>query len=162
MRGKAGRHASTTPRAIYYALASNLAVAACKFGAAFYTNSGAAFAEAVHSSVDCLNQLALLFGHRAARAAPDEQHPLGFGRETYVYGMLVAMQLFIGGGVASIAFGIYRAVHHSALEHPLLAIGVLCASGVIEAFALRASIRTIDPRHRAKGLLHWFKESGRP
>lgn len=162
MRAEAGRHTTSAPRAVYYALASNLAVAACKFGVALYTNSGSALAEAVHSSADCLNQLALLFGHRASRATPDEQHPLGFGRETYFYGMLVAMQLFLFGGVASIAIGGFRAVHHARLERPLLAIGVLCVSGVIEALALRGSIRTIDPRHRAKGLLNWFKESGRP
>ena len=159
---RSGRHTSSAPRAVYYALASNLAVAACKFGVAFYANSGAALAEAVHSSADCLNQLALLVGHRAARARPDEQHPLGFGRETYVYAMLVAMQLFVVGGVASIAIGVFRALHPSPLERPLLAIGVLCVSGVIEALALRGSIRTIEPRHRAHGLLRWFKESGRP
>nr|WP_232477755.1 cation transporter [Caballeronia calidae] len=95
--------------------------------------------------------MVLLVGHRAARATPDEQHPFGYGRETYVYGMLVAMQLFIVGGVASIVIRGFRAVHHSQLESPLLAVGVLCVSGVIEALALRGSIRTIDPRHRAKG-----------
>ncbi|MGF6606869.1 cation diffusion facilitator family transporter [Paraburkholderia sp. WSM4175] len=162
MRAGSGRQTSSAPRAVYYALASNVAVAACKFAVALYTNSGSALAEAVHSSADCLNQLALLVGHRAARAQPDEQHPLGFGRETYVYAMLVAMQLFIFGGVASIAIGGFRAIHHSRLENPLLAIGVLCVSGVIEAVALRASIRTIEPRHRARGLLSWFRESGRP
>jgi cation diffusion facilitator family transporter len=155
-----GMH-SSAPRAVYYALASNIAVAACKFGVALYTNSGSALAEAVHSSADCLNQVALLVAHRAARAPPDEQHPLGFGRVTYVYGMLVAMQLFVVGGVASIAIGGFRAIHRSQLEHPLLAIGVLCVSGVIEALSLRGAIRTIEPRHRAEGLLNWFKESGR-
>ncbi len=162
MTAGATRATSSAPRAVYYALASNIAVATCKFGVAFYTNSGSALAEAVHSSADCLNQLGLLVGHRAARAPPDDQHPLGFGRETYVYAMLVAMQLFIIGGVASIAIGGFRALHRSQLEHPLLAVGVLCVSGVIEAVALRASIRTIEPGHRARGLLNWFKESGRP
>jgi cation diffusion facilitator family transporter len=153
---------ATAPKAIYYALASNLVVAACKFGVGFYTNSGSALAEAVHSSADCLNQLVLLFGHRASRERADEQHPLGFGRETYVYGMVVAMQLFIIGGVASAAVGIYRSVHLSAVDHPLLAVAVLCVSGVVEGFALKASIRTIDPRHRARGLFRWFRESGKP
>ncbi|MGF6840625.1 cation diffusion facilitator family transporter [Paraburkholderia youngii] len=162
MRAGAGRPISSAPRAVYYALASNIAVAVCKFAVAFYTNSGSALAEAVHSSADCLNQVALLVGHRAARAEPDEQHPLGFGRATYVYAMLVAMQLFIFGGVVSMVIGGFRAIHHSRLEQPLLAIGVLCVSGVIEAVALRASIRTIEPRHRAGGLLNWFRESGRP
>ncbi|WP_243658609.1 cation transporter [Paraburkholderia sp. BL9I2N2] len=71
-----------TPRAVYYALTSNVAVAICKYAVAFYTNSGSALAEAIHSSADCLNQFVLLLGRRSARALPDEQHRLGFGRET--------------------------------------------------------------------------------
>jgi cation diffusion facilitator family transporter len=162
MSRRSRRQASAAPRAIWYALASNIVVAACKYGVAFYTHSGSALAEAVHSSADCLNQLVLLVGYRAARAKPDEQHPLGFGRETYVYGMLVAMQLFIVGGAVSVAVGVYRVLHPSPLDHPWLAIGVMAVSGVIEALALRASVKTIEPAHRARGLLHWFRESGRP
>ncbi|MFP3558908.1 cation transporter [Paraburkholderia sp. SIMBA_049] len=102
----------------------------------------------------------MLYGHRRARAKPDEQHPFGFGREQYVYGMLVAMQLFVVGGLASVAVGIIHALHRAPLDSPYVAICVLCASGVIEGFALRATIRTIDPARRRNGLLHWFRESG--
>ncbi|TDQ97440.1 cation efflux family protein [Paraburkholderia silvatlantica] len=63
-------------------------VALRKFAAAAYTNSGATFAEAAHSSADCLNPLLLIAGRRAARNRPNEQHPLGFGRETHFYAML--------------------------------------------------------------------------
>ncbi|MGT2476324.1 cation transporter [Paraburkholderia terrae] len=77
------------------------------------------------------------------------------------YAKPVAMQLFVVGGLASVAVGIVRALRPSPLDSPYLAVGVLCASGVIEGLALRATIRTIEPRHRAHGLLHWFRESGR-
>jgi divalent metal cation (Fe/Co/Zn/Cd) transporter len=143
-------------------LASNVTVAFCKYAGAFCTNSGSALAEAIHSSADCLNQFGLLLGRRSARALPDEQHPPGFGRETYFYGMLVALQIFLIGGVASAAVGVWHLMHRSPLEHPYVVIGVLCASGVIEAFALRASIGTIKPRRRKHGLLYWFRESGKP
>jgi divalent metal cation (Fe/Co/Zn/Cd) transporter len=53
-------------------------------------------------------------------------------------------------------------VRGSSLDHPWLAIAVMCVSGVVEGMALRASIRSIEPRHRARGLFHWFRESGRP
>ncbi|WP_133061230.1 cation transporter [Paraburkholderia hospita] len=52
------------------------------------------------------------------------------------------------------------ALHRAPLDSPYVAICVLCASGVIEGFALRATIRTIDPARRRNGLLHWFRESG--
>ncbi|CAG9254037.1 MULTISPECIES: cation diffusion facilitator family transporter [Paraburkholderia] len=118
------RSASSTPRAIYYALAPNIAVAACKYVVAVLTNSGASLAEAIHSSAGCLNQLIILYGHRRARTKPDEQHPFGFGREQYIYGMLVAMQLFVAGGLASVAVGIVRALRSSPLDSPYLAVGV--------------------------------------
>jgi cation diffusion facilitator family transporter len=150
------------PRAVYYALASNIAVAVCKYIAAVFTNSGSALAEAIHSSADCLNQLLLLLGRRAARARADEQHPLGFGRETYFYAMLVALQIFLIGGVASTAVGVVRLLHRSPLEHPYVVVAVLCASGVIEGVALKSSIRTIERHRRRAGLLHWFRETGKP
>ncbi|MGQ7933608.1 cation diffusion facilitator family transporter [Paraburkholderia sp. D1E] len=153
---------NTAPRAAYYALASNVAVALCQYAAAAYTNSGSALAEAIHSSADCVNQLLLLMGSRAASNRADKQHPLGFGRETYFYALLVALQIFLVGGVASVTVGVVRLLHRSPLEHPYVVIAVLCVSGVIEASALQASIGTIDESRRKAGLWKWFRETGQP
>ncbi|MEQ5844368.1 MULTISPECIES: cation diffusion facilitator family transporter [Paraburkholderia] len=150
------------PRAVYYALVSNVAVALCKYAAAAYTHSGSALAEAIHSSADCVNQFLLLIGNRAARNRADEQHPLGFGRETHFYALLVALQIFLVGGVASVAVGVVRLLHRSPLEHPYVVIVVLCVSGVIEGSALKASIGTIDGARRKAGLWTWFRETGQP
>ncbi|PVX61378.1 cation diffusion facilitator family transporter [Paraburkholderia unamae] len=151
---------ATVPRAVYYALASNVAVAICKFAAALYTNSGATLAEAAHSSADCLNQILLIAGRRAAHNRPDEQHPLGFGRETHFYAMLVALQFFMVGGGVSVAIGVWRLWHHSGLDRPEVAVGVLLLSALVEGIALRASIHSIDRRRRAGGLWRWFRETG--
>ncbi|WP_236674497.1 cation transporter [Paraburkholderia hospita] len=62
------RSAFATPRAIYHALASNIAVATCKYIVALLTNSGTALAGAIHSRADCLNQLIMLYGHRRSHA----------------------------------------------------------------------------------------------
>ncbi len=162
MKARSSHAGAGAARAVYYALASNIAVAICKYAVAIYTNSGSALAEAIHSSADCLNQVVLLFGRRSARALPDEQHPLGFGRETYFYAMLAALQIFQVGGVASAAVGGWHLMNPQLLGHPYAVIGVLCASGLIEALALKASIGTIRHRRREHGLLHWFRESGKP
>ncbi len=159
-RGAPHLASATVPRAVYYALASNVVVALCKFAAAAYTNSGATFAEAAHSSADCLNQLLLIAGRRAARNRPDEQHPLGFGRETHFYAMLVALQFFFVGGLVSMAIGAWRLWHHSSVDHVQIALGVLVVSALVEGSALRASIRSIDRRRRAGGLWRWFRETG--
>ena len=66
---------------IIQSLVANLAVAAAKGVAAFFTGSGAMLAEAIHSTADCANQLLLLLGVKKASRAPDASHPLGYGRE---------------------------------------------------------------------------------
>ncbi|MEM5445990.1 cation diffusion facilitator family transporter [Paraburkholderia guartelaensis] len=159
-RGATGQASVKVPRAVYYALASNVVVALCKFAAAAYTNSGATLAEAAHSSADCLNQFLLIAGRRAARNRPDEQHPLGFGRETHFYAMLVALQFFFVGGLLSMAIGAWRLWHHSGVDHVQIALGVLAVAALAEGTALRASIRSVDRRRRAGGLWRWFRETG--
>jgi cation diffusion facilitator family transporter len=161
MNGQEGRSKRrATPRAVYYALASNVAVALAKYAAAAATNSGATLAEAIHSSADCINQVLLIQGRRAAVTDADELHPLGFERETHFYAMLVALQFFIVGGLGSVGIGAWRLWQHPGLEHVPLAIGVLAASAIIEGSALRASIRSIDKKRRAGGLWRWFRETG--
>ncbi|SDE44786.1 cation diffusion facilitator family transporter [Paraburkholderia lycopersici] len=151
---------ATVPRAVYYALASNVVVALCKFAAAAYTNSGATLSEAVHSSADCLNQVLLIAGRRAAHSGPDEEHPLGFGRETHFYAMLVALQFFLVGGLASMVIGVWRVWHRTGLDRPEVAVAVVFVSAVVEGASLRASILSIDRKRRAGGLWRWFRETG--
>ena len=66
---------------IYAALIGNLQVAATKFAVAASTGSSAMLSEGVHSLVDSGNELLLLYGYHRANRRPDQQHPLGYGRE---------------------------------------------------------------------------------
>jgi divalent metal cation (Fe/Co/Zn/Cd) transporter len=47
---------------VYAALLGNLAIALVKFIAAYLTNSSAMLSEAIHSVVDTLNEILLLYG----------------------------------------------------------------------------------------------------
>jgi hypothetical protein len=62
-----GEMSATVPRGLYYALASNVAVALCKFATAVYTAAGAALTEAIHLCADCMSQF--LCWSAAARQA---------------------------------------------------------------------------------------------
>src|SRR5580698_5665743 len=125
-----------SPKAIFYALAANLGIAICKFAAATFTGSGSMFAEAIHSTADCGNQLLLLFGLKQARRPASPLHPLGAGRAIYFYSLIVALLLFFVGGAFSVYEGIHRLFHSEPLTHAYIAIGVLGVSVVLEALSL--------------------------
>lgn len=98
--------------AIYTAAGANLAIAAAKFVGAFLTGSSAMLAEGVHSVVDTTNQILLLVGLKRAKRPADARHPFGYGREIYFYAFIVALLIFLGGGI----FAIYEGAHK--IEHP--------------------------------------------
>ena len=110
-RGRDSKHttmAADSTRAILFALGANAGIAVTKFAAAAYTGSGAMLAEGIHSVADTANQLLLLLGMKRSKKAPTVEHPLGYQRVTYFYGMMVALLLFLVGGLFSIYEGWHR------------------------------------------------------
>ena len=94
------------PVAVYTAIAANLAIAALKFIVSLITGSSAMLAEAIHSAADTGNELLLLLGIKRSKKPPDEDHPLGHGRELYFWSLIVAIVLFGAGAGMSIYEGI--------------------------------------------------------
>ncbi|QSN62851.1 cation diffusion facilitator family transporter [Caballeronia sp. M1242] len=148
-----------SPKAIFYALAANLGIAVCKFAAAAFTGSGSMFAEAIHSTADCGNQLLLLFGLKRAQAPANALHPLGSGREIYFYALLVALLLFFVGGAFSVYEGAHRLLHHEPLSNPIVALVILGVSVALEAFSLAGAVREIRKTTPNKTLWRWFRET---
>lgn len=97
--------------AIYAAAGANLAIASAKFVGGFLTGSTAMLAEGVHSVVDTLNQVLLLIGLKRAGKPADARHPFGYGREVYFYAFVVALMIFLGGGLFAIYEGFERLWH---------------------------------------------------
>ena len=62
------------------ALATNLGTALAKLLAAVLTGSSAMWAQTFHAFADSGNEVLLLIAQRRSGHAPDEQHPLGYGR----------------------------------------------------------------------------------
>ena len=89
-------------KVVVVALLSNLGIAASKFVGAFITGSASLFAEAIHSTVDCSNQVLLLVGSKQAKRPASDLHPMGHGRETFFWSFIVAVLLFSLGGLFAI------------------------------------------------------------
>ena len=148
-------------RAIFLALGANFLIALAKFGAAIFTGSGAMLAEAVHSFADCGNQLLLLLGLRSSRKPATASYPLGYGLSLYFWSFIVAIILFSLGGLFSVYEGISKIQHPHELESPLLAIGILAFSIVLESISLSGCIREINKVKGGRTYLKWFRESRR-
>jgi cation diffusion facilitator family transporter len=147
-------------KVVLLALAANGGIAAAKFVAALATGSGAMMAEAIHSAADCGNQALLLVGaSRSARPAT-EVHPLGFGREAYFWGMLVAVMLFTVGGAFSVYEGIHKLLDPHELENEGWAIGVLLFSLVLETVSLRAAWKEVRKAKGSRGIFEWARTTG--
>jgi cation diffusion facilitator family transporter len=148
------RRAASSRFVVYAALAGNLLVALTKFGAAGWTGSSAMLSEAVHSLVDTVNQLLLLYGmHRASRP-PDDRHPLGYGRELYFWSFIVALLMFTIGAGVTLLEGISHIRHPEAIVDSRINYIVLATSAVFEGATLFFAVREFS---KAKGDIGYFE-----
>ena len=116
---------------VYAALFGNLAIALVKFVAAYITNSSAMLSEAIHSVVDTLNEVLLLYGMKKSQQPANSRHPFGYGRELYFWAFIVALLVFALGAIVSIYQGIHHMYHPEAMSNPMinyivLSIAILC------------------------------------
>ncbi len=146
-------------RAIVFALGANFAIACSKGVAAYFTNSSAMLAETVHSLADCGNQLLLMLGVKQARKPPTAEYPLGYGKAIYFWSFLVALMLFIVGGVYSLYEGIHKLQHPEPLHRWWWAAGVLIFSIIAEGISMRACLQEVAKARGERSLWQWFRES---
>jgi cation diffusion facilitator family transporter len=139
---------------IVQSLVVNLIIAASKGVAAAISGSGAMLAETLHSFADCGNQLLLLLGVKRTRRAPDDKHPMGYGRELYFWSFMVALLLFTGGGVFSIYEGIHKTLHPEKVESITMGLIVLVLSFALEGWATIGNIRELN---RRRGQVRFFR-----
>ena len=127
-------------RAVFAALGANLGIALTKFIAFLFTGSASMLAESVHSVADTGNEVLLLVGRGRSLRPPSDEHPFGFGRERYFYGFVVSVMLFTVGAAFSVYDGIHKILNPETIRAPQVALIVLAASAVLEAFSLRTGV----------------------
>lgn len=148
---------STT--AIFYAFSANLAIAIAKTGVALWTGSGSLLAEAIHSYADCGNQILLFIGLKRSAKQATHKHPMGFGRESYIWSMMVAIILFSVGGVFSVHEGWVRYNNPHTIENAGIALGVLFVAVVMEGISLKGAMAAMKIEKAERSLWQWFRQT---
>lgn len=133
--------ATGSTRVVLAALGGNLGVALAKFVAAGLSGSGAMLTEAIHSLVDTGNQVLLLVGQKRSQRRPDATHPLGYGMEAYFWSFIVALMVFLLGGVMSLYAGVRHVLHPAPIESPWLSLAVLAVAAGLEGWSLHIGLR---------------------
>ena len=145
---------TTSTRTLVVALLANLGIAVSKFVAAAITGSSAMLTEGVHSVVDSVNQLLLMWGRRASKRPADKRHPFGYGRELYFWSFVVAVLVFALGAGVSVYEGILHIMHPEPPVSPIIAYGVLLVAFLLEGWS---TIEAWQDFRRSKGKLGFFE-----
>jgi cation diffusion facilitator family transporter len=105
--------------------------------------------------------LFLLRGTAASRFRPSARFPFGRGKEIYFWSFMVAVVLFVGGGVVAIMEGYDRIRHpHESEGGLLLNLIVLGFAAAFEIFiALIPALRQFNERRGGRGLWRTIRES---
>jgi cation diffusion facilitator family transporter len=126
---------------VLIAFGANLLIAVAKTIAAMITSSASMVAEAAHSWADTGNEVLLLIADRSGRRGRDDGHPLGYGRDSYVWSMFAAFGLFTAGAVVSIMHGFQQLFAAEPGEHFLINYIVLAIAFVLEGTSFVQAFR---------------------
>jgi cation diffusion facilitator family transporter len=153
---------SSTVLAVWAALAGNLLVALSKAVAAAMTGSAAMTSEAVHSLVDSVNEVLLLYGISRSTRPADRTHPLGYGRELYFWSFVVALLIFALGAGVSVYEGLNHVLVPQPIERPGILFAVLGLSMAFEGTSWWISMRAFGAAKRNLGWWEAFRRSKDP
>lgn len=149
-------------KAVIAALMANIGIAISKFIAFFFTGSSSMLSEAIHSVADSSNQVLLLVGNKRSQKPADEKHPFGYGRRRFVYGFIVAVVLFLIGGLFSLYEGLHKWQDPEPLNDWWIAVLVLVIAIGLEAFSFRTALREANKSRGKRSLANFVKDSRQP
>ena len=146
------------------ALVANSLIAVLKFVAAAVTGSTAMLAEGFHSVADSGNQLFLLRGQAASRFAASSRFAFGRGKEAYFWAFMVAVFLFVGGGVVAFMEGLDRLRHPHETEvgitFNLIVLGIAAFFEIFIAF--RPALREFNKSRGSRRIWRTVRETKDP
>ncbi len=149
-------------KAVIAALMANTGIAISKFVAFAITGSTSMLSEAIHSVADSLNQVLLLVGGKRSKRVADDKYQFGYGRVRYVYGFMVAIVLFMVGGIYSLYEGWHKFSHPEPVTDYWVAIGVLSIAIVLEVLSFRTAIIETNKVRGKRSFAKFIKDARQP
>ena len=149
-------------KAVIAAMIANGGIAVTKFLAFLATGSSSMLSEAIHSVADTCNQGLLLLGGRRSLRAPDADHQFGYGRTRYVYSFMVAIIIFLLGGLFSLYEGWHKFHFPEPLDKIWIAYAVLGVSILLESWSFRTALGEVNKSRGSKSLFRYVREARQP
>ena len=139
---------------IYISLCADISIAASKFIAAGVTGSSSMVSEAVHSVIDAISQLLLIWGIKTSRKKPDLERPFGYGKEFYFWSFIVSLIIFLVGGCISLYEGLVRIREGELRGSPNWSYATLAIAFVITMISMTAALKAVN---KQRGDTPFFK-----
>ena len=149
-------------KAVIAAAIANAGIAVTKFVAYLITGSSSMLSEAIHSLADTGNQFLLLIGGKRSLEAPDAEHQFGYGRRRYVYAFVVAIILFMLGGMFSLYEGWHKISHPEELTKVWVAYAVLFIAIALESWSFRTAFREANKSRGSRTLKQYIQDTRQP
>ena len=128
-------------KSVKAALIANGLIAVAKGIAAVFTGSASMMAEAIHSTADCGNQILVLVGQHQSKRGKSEAHAFGQGKANFFWSFVVAVVLFLLGGIFSIYEGIHKILDPKDIENPWLIVSIIIFAFALEGSALKVALK---------------------
>jgi cation diffusion facilitator family transporter len=136
---------------LYISLATDLLIATAKFVAAAFTGSASMISEGIHSVIDTISQVLLIWGVRLSKRKADDDHPFGYGRELYFWSFIVSLVIFIMGGCISVYEGFTR-LHNPNFEgNPIWNYAILVIAFVFNFISMLTALKEFNKQRGTVG-----------
>ncbi|MFD1369649.1 cation diffusion facilitator family transporter [Actinoplanes sichuanensis] len=123
--------------------AANLAIAVAKLVAGLISGSAAMLSEAAHSLADTVTEVFLYVALRRGAKPADEQHPFGYGKESWVWAFIAAIFMFVAGAGFSIYHGVMTILEGEHTGNYLASYLVLAVAFVAESVSFAKALKQV-------------------
>jgi cation diffusion facilitator family transporter len=122
---------------------ANLAIAIAKAVGAVLSGSAGMLSEAAHSVADTVTEVLLFVALRRGARPADQRHPLGYGREAYLWAFLAALGTFVAGAAVSVWEGITKILDGEKGGSPTVSYLVLAVAFLVEGISFARALTQV-------------------